>query len=80
MFEANRLQYGSAKTKINLIKELSPVGILSINEGREIFNLAPVEGGEKRLISLNYIDSEKANEYQLKQNIKDDLKGDGSDE
>lgn len=80
MFEANRLQYVSAKTKINLIKELSPVGILSINEGREIFNLAPVEGGEKRLISLNYIDSEKANEYQLKQNIKDDLKGDGSDE
>ena len=41
------------------------MGLLTINEGREILNLAPVEGGEKRIISLNYVDADKANEYQL---------------
>lgn len=41
-----------------------PFGMLSVNEAREIFNLAPVEGGEKRLVSLNYIDAELANQYQ----------------
>ena len=65
IFEANRLQYVSAKTKIQLIKELSPLGLLSVNEGREIFNLGPVEDGDKRYVSLNYVDAEKQNQYQL---------------
>ena len=38
--------------------------MLSVNEAREIFNLAPVDGGEKRLMSLNYIDAELASQYQ----------------
>jgi len=63
-FEANRLQYASTSSKITLTKELMPFGMLSVNEAREIFNLAPVEGGEKRLVSLNYIDAELANQYQ----------------
>jgi phage portal protein len=65
IFEANRLQYTSNTSKITLLKELLPMGLLTINEGREILNLAPVEGGEKRIISLNYVDADKANEYQL---------------
>ena len=65
IFEANRLQYVSAKTKIQLIKELSPLGLLTVNEGREIFNLGPVEDGDKRYVSLNYVDADKQNEYQL---------------
>ena len=63
-FEANRLQYASTSSKIALTKELMPFGLLTINEAREIFNLAPVDGGEKRLVSLNYIDAELANQYQ----------------
>lgn len=65
IFESNRLQYVSAKTKIQLIKELSPLGLLSVNEGREIFNLCPIEDGDKRYVSLNYVDADKQNEYQL---------------
>lgn len=65
IFEANRLQYASAKTKIELVKQLAPLGLLKINEGREIFNLAPVDGGEKRIVSLNYVDADKANQYQM---------------
>lgn len=63
-FEANRLQYASTSSKITLTKELMPFGMLSVNEAREIFNLAPVDGGEKRLVSLNYIDAELASQYQ----------------
>ena len=67
MFEANRLQYASNKTKIELIKTLMPLGMLSINEGREVFNMTPIAGehGDKRLISLNFVDAEKQNEYQV---------------
>lgn len=65
IFEANRLQYTSATSKISLLKELMPMGLLTINEGREVLNLSPIEGGEKRIMSLNYIDADKANDYQL---------------
>lgn len=65
IFEANRLQYASARTKIALARELMPMGILSVNEVREIFNLTPVDGGDERIQSLNYIKASKADEYQL---------------
>lgn len=52
IFEANRLQYVSAKTKIQLVKVLAPYGILKTNEAREIFNMVPVEGGEKRILAV----------------------------
>lgn len=65
MFEANRLQYVSTKTKVQMLRDLAPLGIFTINEGREIFNLAPVEGGEKRIQTLNVVDADKAGKYQL---------------
>lgn len=65
IFESNRLQYASNTSKINLVKETMPFGLLTINEAREIFNLGPVEDGEKRLVSLNYVDSTLQNQYQL---------------
>lgn len=65
IFESNRLQYASNKTKTNMIATLMPLGILTINEAREILNLAPVEGGDKRLISLNYVNAQYQDAYQL---------------
>lgn len=65
IYEANRLQYTSAKTKISLLKELMPMGLISKNEGREVLNLSPTENGDKFILSLNYVDADKANEYQL---------------
>ena len=41
------------------------MGLFTINEGREIFNLAPVDGGDKRIQTLNVVDAGKANQYQL---------------
>ena len=65
VFDSGRLIYSSNATKVNMVQNLLPMGIFTLNEAREIFNLAPLEGGDKRLQSLNYIDQEKANEYQL---------------
>lgn len=64
IFEANRLQYASTQTKVNLVSTLIPLGLLTINEGREIFNLGLVEDGDKRLVSLNYVNANKQDEYQ----------------
>ncbi len=65
IFEANRLQYASTTTKITLVTNLMDRGVLSMNEVREIFNLAPIENGDKRIVSLNYVDAAIANQYQL---------------
>jgi HK97 family phage portal protein len=65
IFEANRLQYASGTTKINLINALMPMGLLTKNEAREIFNLSPVEDGDKMIVSLNYVNADKADQYQL---------------
>ena len=65
IFESGRLQFTSNKTKLELIRDLTPLGLLSINQALEILNLPSVEDGDKRLMSLNYIDKEIAKQYQL---------------
>lgn len=65
IFSANRLTFASNQTKVNMAKELLPYGILTINEMREIFELEPVPGGDKRLQTLNVVDADKANQYQV---------------
>lgn len=65
MFESGRLQFSSNSTKVNLIKELLPMGLLTVNQALEILNLPSIEDGDRRIQSLNYIDQERATEYQL---------------
>ena len=71
VFEASRLQFASNESKTNIIKELVPYGILTINQALEILNMPPVEDGHKRLQTLNVVNADLADEYQ---------KGDKSDE
>lgn len=63
IFEANRLANASNQTKITICKDLKH--LFTVNEQREIWNMGPVPGGDKRLQSLNDVDANKANEYQL---------------
>lgn len=63
IFESNRLQYASNKTKVEVLRYAN--NIMTINELREIFNLAPREDGDVILQDLNHIDSTIANEYQV---------------
>ena len=67
VFTANRLQYASLKTKIDLLKVVAPWAMLKVDEGREILDLPPLGGeeGNRILQSLNNIDSTIANQYQI---------------
>ena len=64
IFEANRLQYASNKTKIEVPRYLN--NYLYIDEIREILNLAPLPNGEgqKLMQDLNHINSNIADTYQ----------------
>lgn len=62
VFEANRLEYASNQTKINLARYMN--NYLTINEVRKIFNLDPVDDGDVRLQDLNHISSDIADDYQ----------------
>ncbi len=67
MLTANRLQYMSTTEKLNVASSLMDRGVISINEARDIFNLAPVEGGDTRAIRGEYksteeIEGEEGNE------------------
>lgn len=67
IFEANRLQYLSIATKTSFVKEIAPMGCLTKDEIREIFQMAPLpnEEGKKVIQSLNWIHADKADQYQV---------------
>lgn len=65
MFTAERMEFSSAATKIKLLHEAAPLGLITVNEARHLLALPPVEDGDRRLQSLNYVSAEKADAYQL---------------
>ena len=54
MATSNRLQYLSNADKLKVSAQMADRGIMSINEIRDIWNLAPVEGGDARTIRGEY--------------------------
>lgn len=56
---ANRLQYLSNSEKLNVSSQLLDRGIMSINDVREIWNLPPVEDGDRRIIRGEYYDTKE---------------------
>jgi hypothetical protein len=53
-FSSNRLQYASIQDKINYVVQMGDRGRTSINEDREVFNLTPVENGDRHFIRGEY--------------------------
>ena len=49
-FTANRLQYASNQTKLNISTQLFDRGLLNRNGVMDVWNMAHVEGGEKYYI------------------------------
>lgn len=47
---SNRLQYMSTSAKVGMAQQLLDRGVMTINEARELFNFAPVPGGDIRAI------------------------------
>ena len=57
MFSANRLQFATITSKVQTITELFDRGMLTVNEGREILQMSPVDGGDVRFIRGEYVDT-----------------------
>lgn len=62
-FTSNRLQYMSASEKVQMVSTLFDRGFISLNDGREIFNMTPVEGGDQRYIRKEYINTKDIDKY-----------------
>ena len=91
-FTANRLQYASNQTKLNISTQLFDRGLLNRNGVMDIWNMAHVEGGEKYYIRKEYAEvSELGKEVTANANSEgtgiptnvpavDDPDGDGGEE
>lgn len=54
----------SWQTKLNIIANTKDFGLLKTNEYRELLGYGPVEDGDERLISLNYVKASDQSLYQ----------------
>ena len=66
VFYPQALLYANIKNKTGVADILGARGALTNNALLELFGYPPYEGGGVRYVSLNYIDSTLANEYQMK--------------
>ena len=65
MFYGERLNYASWTSKITAIEKLMGLGIFTINESRGVLGYPPIEDGNKRIQSLNFVNAKYADEYQI---------------
>jgi len=54
----------SWETKLKILDSTKETGELTVNERRELLGYGPVEEGDDRLVSLNYIKSQDQSNYQ----------------
>lgn len=59
MLTANRLQYLSPQEKLSTVTQLFDRGFMNHNMGLEIYNLPPIEGGDKFYIRKEYSETTK---------------------
>ena len=62
LFTSSRLAFMSNSEKLNISEKLLDRGVLSINEVREIWNLAPIEGGDEHIVRGEYKNTDEITE------------------
>lgn len=70
-----RTSYMDAAEKRELAQLARDTGLMTLNEIRELYGMSPIEGGDRRLQSLNYVNVNIVDSYQA-----DGNKNSGSDE
>lgn len=65
IFYSNKIQMMSHDKKISLANLLKPTGGVTDNEIRSWFGVAPIEGGDEPMMSLNWVKKSIADDYQL---------------
>ena len=78
IMSGGRLMGASLSTCVQVLNATKDTGELTTNERREILGYPPVDGGDIRQVSLNYVSADSQKEYQLGKN-KDKNKEDDSD-
>ena len=76
MFTANRLQYLTNSEKLNTVTQLFDRGFMTHNQGLEIFNMSPVENGDKRYIRKEYIETNNLDGTDTKNLVNEEKKTD----
>lgn len=67
IFTSNRLQYATLQTRASLGSVLYDRGIITINEFRELLYYEPIEDGDVRMVSLNFVKADDQSLYQTGQ-------------
>jgi len=70
IFYQQGLMYMNTTNKINAVDILTRIGTLTDNQVLSIFGYPPFEGGDVRKQSLNYINRDIADQYQLMSSVK----------
>ncbi len=73
-FYYSRIKYLSTADQLEMARIARDTGILTQNQVLEMFGLPPYEGGELRLRSLNYVNANIADEYQMTKAAADKVK------
>lgn len=66
VFYQKDMQYLSTQAKLNILQIAGAQGILSDNQKLALLGYGPIPGGERYTQSLNYVDKNLINEYQMK--------------
>jgi len=61
----NKVRYMSTKDKMELANLAKETGIMTLNQINDMFGIEPFEGGNRRIQSLNYVNVELIDKYQL---------------
>mgnify|MGYP002535530831 CR=1 FL=1 len=64
-FYYNRMETMTNQEKLDQAIYLRDMGAITINQALELFGYPPIDGGNRRVQSLNFVDTEIANTYQL---------------
>lgn len=57
-FTSNRIQYMNNSDKLSVSRDLLDRGVISLNEAREIWQLAPINGGDIHILRGEYYNSQ----------------------
>lgn len=77
MFTANRLQYASNTTKLQVSSQMFDRGILTTNQVMDIWNMAHVDDGDKRYIRKEYTEITLLNDKKEKEVESNAIEGKG---
>ena len=64
VFTSNRLQYATLQTRAAIGKDLFDRGAITINQYLELMYYPPIEGGDVRMVSLNFVKTDDQSLYQ----------------